>query len=128
MKIRIYAVATALCVSPAVLQGQSAPVSQAAAEQSAAEQSAAPVATSLREQLMPSAVTLAVTAPATRENTDAARPLVPPVAAARGAGLPLMIAGGALFVAGLIAGGDGGTVLVIAGAGIGAYGLYLYFQ
>jgi hypothetical protein len=39
-----------------------------------------------------------------------------------------MFVGGALFVAGLLAGGDAGTLLVVAGAGIGAYGLYLYLR
>jgi hypothetical protein len=43
------------------------------------------------------------------------------------AGKPLMIAGGAAFVAGLIAGGDAGTILMIGGGAAGAYGLYLYF-
>jgi len=42
-------------------------------------------------------------------------------------GLPYMIAGGALFVGGLIAGGTAGTVLMIGGGVVGAYGLILYF-
>lgn len=41
-------------------------------------------------------------------------------------GLTLMIVGGALFVGGLVIGDDGGTILAVAGLGIGAYGLYLY--
>lgn len=44
---------------------------------------------------------------------------------ATGRGTALAIVGGALFVGGLIAGGDAGTLMVIAGAGIGAYGLYI---
>ena len=43
------------------------------------------------------------------------------------AGLPFMIAGGAAFVAGLIIGGDAGTVVAVAGVGIGVYGIILYF-
>jgi hypothetical protein len=40
----------------------------------------------------------------------------------------LMIVGGAAVVTGLIAGGDAKTILVIGGAGVGLYGLYLYLQ
>jgi hypothetical protein len=39
-----------------------------------------------------------------------------------------MIVGGAAVVTGLIAGGDAKTILVIGGAGVGLYGLYLYLQ
>lgn len=40
----------------------------------------------------------------------------------------LMIVGGATFIAGAIIGDDAGTVMMVAGAGIGLYGLYLYLQ
>lgn len=40
----------------------------------------------------------------------------------------LMIVGGALIVTGLIVGDDAATILYLAGAGIGGYGLYLYLQ
>jgi hypothetical protein len=40
----------------------------------------------------------------------------------------LMIVGGALFLAGAIIGDDAGTIIMIGGAGIGIYGLYLYLQ
>jgi hypothetical protein len=61
---------------------------------------------------------------------NATRPTQPRPALVRrrGPGFALMIAGGALFVAGLLTGGSAGTVMDLAGAGIGAYGLYLYFQ
>lgn len=49
------------------------------------------------------------------------------LAQSRGAGTGLIIAGGALFIAGLLIGDDAGTVLAVAGAAVGAYGLYLYF-
>jgi hypothetical protein len=48
--------------------------------------------------------------------------------AARGQSVALMVAGGALFVAGAIVGNDAGTLLMVGGAVVGAYGLYLYFQ
>ncbi|HET9982573.1 MAG TPA: hypothetical protein VFQ38_03265 [Longimicrobiales bacterium] len=49
-------------------------------------------------------------------------------AASHGEGIPLMAAGGALFVAGAIIGGDAGTLLMVGGAGIGAYGIYIYLR
>lgn len=43
------------------------------------------------------------------------------------AGVPYMIAGGILFIAGVLVDGDAGTILLIGGAGIGAYGAFVYF-
>jgi hypothetical protein len=40
----------------------------------------------------------------------------------------LMITGAALLVTGLIVDGDASSILIISGAGIGAYGLYLHLQ
>ncbi len=40
----------------------------------------------------------------------------------------LMIVGGATFLAGAIIGGDAGTVIMIGGAGVGLYGLYLFLR
>ena len=42
-------------------------------------------------------------------------------------GVPFMIAGGAMFLAGAIIGDDGGTLLLLGGIGVGAYGAYVYF-
>jgi hypothetical protein len=44
-----------------------------------------------------------------------------------GQSVALMVAGGALFVAGVIAGGDVGGLLMLGGAVVGAYGVYLHF-
>src|SRR5262245_36746555 len=44
----------------------------------------------------------------------------------RAQGKTLMIVGGAAIVAGILVGGDGGTVLILGGVGVGAYGFYLY--
>lgn len=41
-------------------------------------------------------------------------------------GVTLMIVGGGAFVGGLIIGDTGGTILAVAGLGVGAYGVYLY--
>ena len=40
----------------------------------------------------------------------------------------LMIVGGAIFLAGAIIGDDPGTIIMITGAVVGIYGLYLYLQ
>lgn len=39
-----------------------------------------------------------------------------------------MIVGGAIFLAGAIIGKDAGTIIMISGAAVGIYGLYLYLQ
>ncbi|HVE78512.1 MAG TPA: hypothetical protein VNA89_06610 [Gemmatimonadaceae bacterium] len=53
-------------------------------------------------------------------------------AAARGPGFgreeALMIVGGAAFLAGAIIGEDAGAIVMIGGAAIGLYGLYIYLQ
>ena len=46
----------------------------------------------------------------------------------RSSGIPLMAAGAVLFFAGAIIGDDAGTVLMLGGAGVAAYGVYLYFR
>jgi hypothetical protein len=40
----------------------------------------------------------------------------------------LMIVGGAAFIAGALIGDTAGTAIMIGGAGVGLYGLYLYLQ
>lgn len=53
--------------------------------------------------------------------------LLPQARARNRRGVPLMVAGGILFVAGAIAGDDVGTILMLGGAGVGAWGAYVYF-
>ena len=55
---------------------------------------------------------------------DDAAVLLPPTRASKA----LMLAGAALLVTGLIIGDDAGTLVAVVGAGIGAYGVYLYFE
>jgi hypothetical protein len=51
------------------------------------------------------------------------------VAAARSSNsTALMIVGGAAFLAGAVIGGDAGTIIMIGGAAVGLYGLYIYLQ
>jgi len=44
----------------------------------------------------------------------------------RAQGRTLMIVGGAAIVAGILVGDSGGTVLILGGVGVGAYGFYHY--
>jgi hypothetical protein len=81
----------------------------------------------LQQRLLPEG-TATLLAPASAEATKSADGQPALLAQRRGSGTGLIIAGGALFVAGLLVGGDAGTVLAVTGAAIGAYGLYLYFQ
>jgi hypothetical protein len=68
-----------------------------------------------------------VRAPVAREEVR-----TPSTIAMQGRGLSqaevLMIVGGAAFLAGAIIGDDAGTLIMIGGAGIGLWGLYLYLQ
>lgn len=81
----------------------------------------------LQQRLMPEP-TAKLLAPAPATAVTEAEATEPLMMQRRGSGVGLMIAGGALFVAGLIVGDDAGTVLAVTGAAIGAYGLYLYFR
>jgi hypothetical protein len=58
--------------------------------------------------------------------TSNADPVAPTRFSSRAPGATLMIIGGAAIVAGALVGGSGGTVLILGGVGVGAYGLYLY--
>lgn len=122
MKLRISALAF-LLILPAAATAQDA---------NNPSPTTATTAESLRERLMPAGVAALVTAPAAmveKTETKETTPAPTVVVARRSSGVGLMIAGGALFVAGLLVDDDdAGTVLVLAGAGIGAYGLYLYFR
>lgn len=119
MRIRISALFVAMLIAlPAALSAQEPAVAPSADQNKP----------TLQQRLMPeSTAKLLAPAPAVAE-TESKTETLQPAVAARGAGVGLMIAGGALFVAGLIIGGDAGTVVAVAGAAIGAYGLYQYFN
>ena len=109
LKKNMLAVALMVCLAPVALHAQ------------------APARSTMRDQLMPATAAVVVSAPMVQPATPNAA-AQPSAAAYRSSGTPYMIAGAALFAAGIIAGGGAGTVLVLAGAGIGAYGLYLHFR
>jgi hypothetical protein len=99
---------------------------QLAQQESASQEAPKPT---LQERLMPAnaAALIAPVAPEETRMTAVESDVAHTIAQSRGTGTGLIIAGGALFVAGLLVGDDAGTVLAVAGAAIGAYGLYLYF-
>ena len=106
-----------MIASPAAASAQ-----QTQPEQAVTQETAKPT---MQQQLMPDA-TAKLIAPVESKNV-AENDAVQPMMQSRGSATGLMIAGAALFIAGLVVGGDAGTVVAIAGAAIGAYGLYLYF-
>ena len=126
MKFPMIALALAWTVTPVSIQAQSAAPAQPPRVEQSRETESTP--TSLRDKLLPDGAALRITAPSVAEDSPKVTPVITHVAVRRSAGTPLMIVGGALFVGGLLAGGDAGTLLIVAGAGIGAYGLYLHFQ
>jgi len=77
------------------------------------------------------AVSYAPTLAATRFgiSTEAQAPLTTDASAARMGrreGRAFALVGGAAVIAGILIGGDAGTVIAIGGAGIGLYGLYIW--
>jgi hypothetical protein len=114
---RIIWIALVLALAPAILNAQ-APTIQKRDEP----------ASSMRDRLMPGVEAATLIAPVIDKTVKTEREVIQPAAATNRAGTPYMIAGAALFVAGLIVEGDAGTFLAVAGAGIGAYGLYLAFR
>src|SRR5262245_56417625 len=96
---------------------------------SAQEAANAPAGPSLQDRLQPTPTRVELVprnqpvASAAAPNANRpAKPMAP-----SNQSVALMVAGGALFVAGVIAGGDVGGVLMLGGAVAGAYGVYLHF-
>jgi hypothetical protein len=96
----------------------------------AAQDSARPDA-SLQQRLTPARPASIDATPrwhARAQRAEFKRPSQPALPAVRGESVALMVAGGAVFVAGAIIGGDAGTLLMVGGAVVGGYGLYLHFR
>ncbi len=87
----------------------------------------APAAARLGPSLRAASVALRTTAGPTTRTTNA---LMPAAAGGGGFSQPakLMIVGGAAFIAGAIIRDDPGTIIMVAGAAVGLYGLYLYLN
>ncbi len=85
---------------------------------------------SVAASLAPSAASAALlrpVAPRTTPVVEAPRRPVPAPQARNRRGVPWMVAGGGVFLAGAIVGDDGGTVLMLGGIGLGTYGAFVYF-
>lgn len=106
--------ATALI--PAAAQAQAAAPARSATLQPAALVSGVPTLQASRVALRPIAA------------ADRAEAPSPMVQGSPRRGKTLMIVGGAMFIAGAIIGDDAGTIVMLGGAGIGLYGLYLFVQ
>lgn len=126
MNPRIAATIFAMLMAPATLSAQGTSPSATITEQPAAESNAP----SLRERLMPAGplVVANATVPVLLKDETRDRKVIEPAMSGNRSGVPYMIAGGALFLAGILIDNNASTVLELAGAGIGAYGLYLYFR
>ena len=85
-----------------------------------------PAKPTLQQQLIPEG-TAKLLAPVLETKDVGEKSSAQPMMQSRGSSTGMIIAGGALFIAGLLIGGSAGTVVAVAGAAIGAYGLYLYF-
>ena len=82
------------------------------------------------ERLTPTASTAALFSPMSAESAlleTAEPPRQVDVDGRNDDGVPYMIAGGVAFLAGAIVGDDAGTILMLGGAGVGAYGAFVYF-
>src|SRR5688500_6580166 len=121
-----------LLIAAAPLRAQSqAGTTESAQSRPALRADAAPAAPAQKapltaaQRLAPAPSLLLAEVPVTKPSA----PVVTQAAAlSRRDGFGMMIGGGALFVAGLLVGGDAGTLMALAGGGVGAYGLYLYFR
>lgn len=86
--------------------------------------------TTAAEYLLPTPGPLTLSSPPQeRVGTEELRAaeVLPQARARNRRGVPFMVAGGVLIVAGAIAGNDVGTILILGGAGLGAYGAFTYF-
>lgn len=87
------------------------------------------VATSSVDQAAPAGPTLdGATVGFHRTNTQTVHGPVTVAATHSSNSTALMIVGGAAFLAGAVIGGDAGTIIMIGGAAVGLYGLYIYLQ
>ncbi|HEY9427216.1 MAG TPA: hypothetical protein VIR34_08680 [Gemmatimonadaceae bacterium] len=119
----VTAAAAAAFLAGSRANAQLSRVPEAVPQTSITEEAAAPVSFAERGPTMNSTA-IAPRLDVSGENAGA-------MAAARrpfGLSQTLMIVGGAAFVAGAIIGDDAGTVMMVAGAGVGLYGLYLYLH
>lgn len=136
---RAWAAAAALCTAAAVMPQRAAHAQIAATDSTVTSVSAVPAPAAEPPSPTVAGPTLASASVAVRAaSVEPQRPATAGTstpsnalpAARGGQGQPktLMIVGGAAFLAGALIGDTAGTAIMIGGAGVGLYGLYLYLQ
>jgi hypothetical protein len=134
---RAWAAAAALCTAAAVMPQRVAHAQIAATDSTVSSVSAVPTPAAEPQAPTVAGPTLASASVAVRAASvepqrlaATATPSNALPAARGGQGQPktLMIVGGAAFLAGALIGDTAGTAIMIGGAGVGLYGLYLYLQ
>lgn len=119
----VTAALTAAFMAGSRVSAQSVPVSEAVSPTAATPQATAPSSFAESGPLMNSAAIAPQLDISGKPSGALAAPRRP-----FGVSQTLMIVGGAAFIAGAIIGDDAGTVMMVAGAGVGLYGLYLYLR
>ena len=134
---RAWAAAAALCTAAAVMPQRAAHAQIAVTDSTVTSVSAVPAPAAEPQAPTVAGPTLASASVAVRAASvepqrlaTTATPSNALPAARGGQGQPktLMIVGGAAFLAGALIGDTAGTAIMIGGAGVGLYGLYLYLQ
>lgn len=118
---------SAIVSATAALDSVKPSVTPAVVQRTTAD-SATPVAEAAPEVRQPMGPTIDGATAGFHRTTQAARGPVTVAAARASNSTALMIVGGAAFLAGAIISGDAGTIIMVGGAAVGLYGLYLYLQ
>jgi len=117
MNIRTMMLALALILSPSAML-------QARQVQEAPQAAGRDFSPSMQDRLMADGSMILLASPVMDASATHAGAFQPAMAT-RGTAAAYMITGGALFIAGLIIGGDAGTAVAIGGGALGAYGIFL---
>jgi hypothetical protein len=121
--------ALAIIVAPRLGRAQEVATAGTTSLDPAAVSSAPVVAAPAVDQAAPAGPTLdGATVGFHRANTQTTHAPVTVATTHSSNSTALMIVGGAAFLAGAVIGGDAGTIIMIGGAAVGLYGLYLYLQ
>lgn len=119
--------ALAIIVAPRLGRAQEVAMAGTTSLDPAAVSSAPAVAAPSVDQAAPAGPTLdGATAGFHRASTQTTHAPVTVAATHSSNSTALMIVGGAAFLAGAVIGGDAGTIIMIGGAAVGLYGLYIW--
>lgn len=116
LSIRAIVAALCLCALPGLAAAQAAAPSDSADARAGVNRSLPTIMAMAADSTVDFRPARVEVAPVVRRRQGVDRPTV------------LMIVGGALIVTGLLVDDEASTILYLAGAGIGGWGLYLYLQ